>query len=389
MANAQEATQPVLGQLAALKAVGAEILAHDEGLGVGYAYLNSSQQEGVSHILHEQGRCGGFEVMPFASKASGQDAIAQLARHSWVNYAYGLNRPIRSQAVEYRPAVAEALTEASDSNIRAIVEWLSAFPSRNSKLADPNQHVVQLEAKLREMLKDFKGVWSVEQVAHTRTKQRSLRVRLEGTQRPSEILVLGGHLDSVNMWGGKAPGADDNASGSASLLEALRVIATRGPVERTVEFYWYAAEESGLVGSAEIASQYKASAQNVIAVLQLDMTMFPGSGELVIASMEDFTSAWLRDYLVALNSQYLNVRIVTDRCGYGCSDHASWHRQGYPTLMPFEADMRSMNSKIHGSGDVIDASSNFRHSLIFTKIAIAMILDLGNSLNHQPYSLGE
>jgi leucyl aminopeptidase len=142
---------------------------------------------------------------------------------------------------------------------------------------------------------------------------------------------------------------------------------------------WYAGEESGLLGSAEIAESYKTAGRNVIGVLQLDMTMFPGDGEGKIASINDFTSAWLRDYVKAINTTYIGVEILDDKCGYGCSDHASWHRRGFPAVMPTEAKFNSMFKDLHTPRDVISPVMSFTHSLVFSKIALAMALDLGNS----------
>jgi leucyl aminopeptidase len=187
------------------------------------------------------------------------------------------------------------------------------------------------------------------------------------------------------MGGKQAPGADDNASGSANLIEALRIMLAQPQPQRSIDFFWYAGEEQGLLGSAEIAKTYKAQKADVIAVLQLDMTLYPGAGESIIGSMNDFTSAWLRDYLKAMNDTYLHAQIVDDKCGYGCSDHASWNRQGYPALMPFETTFRGMNHNIHTAKDVITPDSNFRHSMLYTKIALVMAMDLGNSDARQPY----
>jgi bacterial leucyl aminopeptidase len=82
---------------------------------------------------------------------------------------------------------------------------------------------------------------------------------------------------------------------------------------------------------------------------------------------------------VNINNVYIGGRIIEGQCGYGCSDHASWSRQGFPALMPFEANLNSMNRHIHTSADVINNQSSFRHSNMFTKIAIALALELGNS----------
>ncbi len=146
---------------------------------------------------------------------------------------------------------------------------------------------------------------------------------------------------------------------------------------------WYAGEESGLLGSAEIAQTYKQKNANVVGVLQLDMTLFAGDGEFTLGSMTDYTSVFLRNLLVELNRLYVNAKIIESKCGYSCSDHASWYRQGFPTLMPFEATMEKMNNQIHTTNDVINSSSNFRHSAMFSKIAIAFAMELGNSNLHE------
>jgi leucyl aminopeptidase len=378
------ATEPVLASLRMLEKTGLPVEAKDAAADLGFARLTSAQQGKLVAAMHEEGKCGGFELLPSGPGASsGKEIIARLAARVRKDEA----RPLREVKIAKKPEIVAALGEVKEENIRSTVEWLSSYPSRSNRLPEPNAHVRDMEAKVRELLSAYPGMWSVTQIAHQRTRQNSLRVHLEGKSRAKEIVVLGGHLDSINQgWGGgqDAPGADDNASGSASLLEALRVLASRGVPERSVEFFWYAGEESGLLGSAEIAQSYKAENKDVVAVLQLDMTLFPGAGEFVVGNVSDFTSAWLRQYLVALNDAYLQVQLIEDKCGYACSDHASWYRQGYPTLMPFESDTSRMNRKIHTDQDVISPQSSFRHSLVFAKIALAMAMDLGNSAERQP-----
>ena len=146
--------------------------------------------------------------------------------------------------------------------------------------------------------------------------------------------------------------------------------------ERTVEFYWYAGEESGLLGSAEIAQTAKRDGKNIKAVLQLDMTLYPGNGANTIASMSDFTAPWLRDYMNQINKTYINANILDDKCGYGCSDHASWHRQGFATLFPTEATFNSVFQQIHTDKDVVSSVMSFDHALIFSKIALVFTIDL-------------
>lgn len=379
------ASEPVLASASALDAIGAPVLARDSSIDVGYALLTEKQLGALSKRMHDNGKCGGFERLQGTGLTTAVNALEDLSRLVKKDRALVASRAVKVQ-MDKKPEIEAALREVMEENIRGTVEWLSAFPSRYNKQSSPNVHVEQLKAKLEALVAGFKGRATVELVSHSSTPQKSLRVRLEGKTRPNEIVVMGGHLDSISGWGGgsRAPGADDNASGSACIFEALRILVAKGPADRTMEFYWYAGEESGLLGSAEIARDYKGANKDVVAALQLDMTMFPGSGQLVVGNVDDFTSAWLREYLVAMNDAYLGVRLISDHCGYACSDHASWYRQGYPTLMPFESDTEHMNHNIHTASDVISAQTSFSHAMTFAKIAVVMGMDLANSTARQP-----
>lgn len=382
--------KPILADLKDLRALNIPVLAKDEDVEVGYAIVTPLMQHRIQQRAHTVGKCGGFEDLS-------QDRILQtlgfdhmlrsLAKIKEANDRYE-RAPFKILALDKDSSIEQALSEVKEENLRSYVQWLSSFPNRNNRDSNPNKHIVEMKQRLEAMLSNASIPFELSEITHTSTKQNSLRVRLVGSERPNEIIVLGGHLDSINQsWGGgsSAPGADDNASGSANLIEALRILIGKQQPKRSVEFMWYAGEESGLLGSAEIAKQYKAEKKDVVAVLQLDMTLYPGSGEFVIGSMTDFTSAWLRDYFKALNDTYLHARVVDDKCGYGCSDHASWNRQGYPALMPFEASFRNSNKNIHTSKDVISPELNFKHSALYTKIAVVMAMDLGNSQARQPY----
>lgn len=386
-------TSPVLADLHLLQRIGAPILSADKQLNVGYAYLTAEGQNQLSQLAHQYGKCGGFEViqdLPMTDVRQADYIFNSLKQKRIKDFQFS-RAPVRFAPIPQRVEIAEAIKLADEKNLMNWVNWLSAFENRYNRAANPNVHVVQMKAQLEKMLQFYRArnarPVQIDLINHTSTKQQSIRVRLLGSTKPSEVVVLGGHLDSINQMGGsRAPGSDDNASGSSNVVEALRVLMTQPQTARTLDFFWYAGEESGLLGSAEIAKEYKKNNINVVAVLQLDMTLFPGKGEFVIASMTDFTSSWLRDVFVQLNQNYLGAKIVEDQCGYGCSDHASWYRQGYPTLMPFEATMNTMNRNIHTTKDIVTPEMSFKHSLVFTKLAIALAMELGNNLNQrQPY----
>jgi leucyl aminopeptidase len=389
-AQPASALKSVLADASFLKEAGITVLKTENVTGVGYARITAQEEATLSRLAHEHGKCGGFEALPFeglqAESPLLTSVFGQLADQELKNRRYvSSSRPF--DTMTEKPEITAAVSEVSEDQLRQTVKMLSAFNDRTYNGSRPNEGVQALRTRIDEVLKGATLPVEVEYVQHHGIKQNSIRARIRGSTRPNEIVVLGGHLDSINQeWfgNGQAPGADDNASGSSNILEALRILSHQKQPERTIEFFWYAGEEGGLLGSAEIAQSYKSQKKDVIGVLQLDMTLFAGSGPFVLGSMTDFTSAWLRAYFENLNTLYIKAKIVNDKCGYGCSDHASWNRQGYPSLMPFEATFNDMNHNLHTSDDVIDAKSNFAHSAMFAKIAVAYAMDLSNSTLREP-----
>ena len=84
-------------------------------------------------------------------------------------------------------------------------------------------------------------------------------------------IIVGAHQDSANYDFPllPAPGADDDGSGTVTILEAFRVLVQAGfKPKLPVEFHWYAAEEGGLLGSQDIASEYVHQRKDVGAMIQ-------------------------------------------------------------------------------------------------------------------------
>ncbi len=371
--------------------LGLEPLSIHEPTGTVLARLTTTQVQDLAHKAHDHNRCGGHELItdlaPSASLGEAREYAArafqtmneQLRRDAAFakRRKSGIGLPPQPGAKD--PEIEKALLEVSEANLKDTVAFLAQYPSRNHKSGDGQRAVLAFKTKIEDALKGTSLPYTLELIAHQSTPMNSIRLTFKGSSTPDEVVVMGGHIDSINgsYFGSKsAPGADDNASGSANILEAARILSRGTQPAKTIEFYWYAGEEGGLLGSAEIAKQAKSAGKKVLGVLQLDMTLFPGDGEFTLGSMTDFTSLEMRDLLVSINRDYIGATILEDKCGYGCSDHASWYKNGFPTLMPFEATMKRMNGAIHTDRDVVSGSLSFRHSAMFTKIAIAFALTL-------------
>src|SRR6185503_16565436 len=122
-----------------------------------------------------------------------------------------------------------------------------------------------------------------------------------GSVHPERVIVLGAHYDSINASGASltAPGADDNASGSAGLLETARLLA-QGDFENTVRCVWFCAEEFGLVGSDADAQALDAAGAQVRAMLNMDMIAYRQAGDpfdldLVTSNTDPSLTQFCRD----------------------------------------------------------------------------------------------
>jgi len=209
--------------------------------------------------------------------------------------------------------------------------------------------------------------------------QPSVIARIQGSgPNEDELVIIGGHEDSVAGGAtGRSPGADDDASGSSTVLEVFRVIVASGfKPQRTLEFHAYAAEEVGLRGSQDIATRYQAEGKTVAGMVQFDMTGYtrPGSTPRV-GLIQDFVNPALTTFVGKLINEYTNIGWVASRCGYACSDHASWTRAGFPSSFPFEGPFNELNPDIHTSRDTLDKLS-LEHIVEFAKLGLGFAVEM-------------
>ncbi|CZT09798.1 related to Probable leucine aminopeptidase MCYG_04170 [Rhynchosporium graminicola] len=200
----------------------------------------------------------------------------------------------------------------------------------------------------------------------------SIIVKIPGTS--PNIVIVGAHIDSVGSTStGRAPGADDDGSGTVTILEALRVLATQKfAPKNTLEFHFYAGEEGGLLGSAAIFANYKAAGKKVLAMLNQDMTGYSPGGKPVVFT--DYTNAALNAYLRVIVRQYTGITAGTSTCGYGCSDHASATSNGFPASFVHEDTMGGSSPYIHSPSDTYSTimwDAVLRH----TKLTIGFLVE--------------
>ena len=334
-------------------------------------YLTEVQLKELTNIIHSKlHRCGGY--MAFDSQAealSSMDGSHELE-------AFGIDDG--RYEIDQSDTVQGLITQVSEPHIRAMVSELSAFPDRLFNSKSGLAAVNFISERWKELTKHRSDV-KVEVFKHKRWIQPSLILTIEGSTLPDEIVILGGHADSTSE-NSLAPGADDNASGIATITEVLRLLMSQNfKPKRTIQLMAYSAEEVGLLGSAAIAKEYKAERRNVLGVLQLDMTLFRGTKSKDIVLMRDFSDKNQNNFLAMLMDKYLQVEWGYSRCGYGCSDHASWTHAGFPAGYAAESRFDDMNPHIHTDRDTLEkVGGTAQHALNYARLSLSFLVEMAN-----------
>lgn len=210
-----------------------------------------------------------------------------------------------------------------------------------------------------------------------------------GTKTPEEYVICGAHYDSWNADGYdpdtiRSPGADDNASGVAGILETARLLSPY-TFDRTIIFANWCAEEIGLVGSAAYAHDCAEQGMDIVAYFNLDMTGYLAEGsDIHVNLMYTTQDSLLGDYVKNFSRVYFpEMPIWQDWLQWGDSDYSSFNRSGYPAIHPFE-DVHASSPFIHSRQDVLGLSvNNMEQSKRFTELnlgTVALLAGINNTL---------
>jgi hypothetical protein len=203
---------------------------------------------------------------------------------------------------------------------------------------------------------------------------RNVVAQWPGVATPEEIYIVCAHYDTTPA--GERPGGDDNASGTAGLLEAARVL-TRYRFQSTLRFIAFNAEEEWMRGSLEYVLALPADA-NIAGVINLDMILRPAwdthalePADLDVETLEaPHCTAWLEVFEKA-SATYVPALVIDANSHYplrwDVGDHGPFLWAGYPAFVAIEntaAEIwyRGSNSYYHSSEDASDALANDANS---------------------------
>jgi len=205
------------------------------------------------------------------------------------------------------------------------------------------------------------GFDSVYTDSFSATYSRNVVAIKRGMVFPGRIYVVGcGHYDCTSGSPTTfAPGADDNGSGTAMVLEAARVLRNYR-FEYTIRLIGFSGEEQGLLGSADYALKAYNRRDTIRGVINGDMFGYttPNRDTLMVINDTTYRSnLWLANYFAACADTYtaLKKRVWTGRRAQ--SDHASFSRQGFTAIQERE-NLNVSNPYYHTIGDTIGGGLN-------------------------------
>jgi hypothetical protein len=350
-------------------------------------YIIRADSDATLTVLSGRGKVAVLEtgsLLFWTPSGDGAGAIpANLARKplatsSIVRYLRKYPAPaVATSAVARDPIIGTIVDSVSRENLRALVKVLQDFGTRRT-------HTPGCDAAEAFIFNYFGGqglrAFDTYNATHG---ARAVVGELKGTNFPDDIVIVCAHMDSTSPEPDTlAPGADDNASGTAAVMEAARILA-RYTMDYTVRFIAFNGEEQGLYGSQAYATAAYGSKERIVGVVNLDMIAYADRMPEDLDVFVNSASEWMGHRIALDAAEYagLSVKAQVDP-SMVYSDHASFWDYGYAALLAID-DVPLQNPFYHTIGDTVD-TLNLDFCAQATKAALATAAFLAQPARTEP-----
>jgi len=412
-ASAVRAALPIYAQLR--DATGAESalviasLARLQTAGVAYEVLDTDARAGnyviaaerrpgararaasLVTILHDDGKQIVARV-PFAQADELVNLGLDLYRLDAPMILRAPSRKISALAAMPNPAIAAMMAQVQASMATDYVRQLSGevattiggsaytLATRHTNSGVPIQKATQFASEFLQAqgLTPSYHNWSACGISN-----RNVLAQKIGAQLPGEIVLVVAHLDDMPS-GALAPGADDNASGSAGVMMAAEILSAH-QFKRTLRFIFFTGEEQGLCGSAVYANAVWLAGENIVAVYNMDMIAWDavGAPTLRLHTRTPSNPGYAADLAIAntfvnvVNSYGLsgNLSPLVTADGESASDHYRFWSRGYAGILAIEDDYTDFNAYYHTPNDRV-ATINTTYFTNFLKASVGTVAHL-------------
>jgi leucyl aminopeptidase len=341
-----------------------------------FSLIELMLNEGALQELHQKSsKCGKFLNVSrlynsnFAKASDSKNILAQVTHNkaSLHNVSFPIKHP---------KEVEQMFANIDQNKIWQTAEHLTSYYNRSATTDLGVEAALWFKEHFDMMAKDYQrsDVDSYYVETGWNYQQPSV-VTVIGKDKKSDAIVIGAHIDTFS---GNKPGADDDASGIAVELEVARVLlASKIELKNPVYIIAYAAEERGLVGSDYVVESFLKKKIPVKAVMQLDQAGYRSHAkDKTIWLLSDYIDEDLTNFTAKLLETYVNIPVAYTVCGYACSDHANWYREGFKTTYPSATTLDDDNPNVHTARDKLE-TINLEHMVNFTKLGLAFSTELG------------
>jgi len=203
-----------------------------------------------------------------------------------------------------------------------------------------------------------------------------------GTTYPDSVILVGAHYD---VYASNAPGADDNGSGTAAVMETGRVIMGH-EYKRTIKLVCFSGEEQGLLGSEAYADAAYSAGEKIIAAITMDMVAYLKSGDAINSDVYYNTaSTSLKNDYALITGLYVPsfpVANATYPSNAGSDVEPFWNN-GFKAIFPCEGQYNMLpqldhcSPYMHTSNDVLNTSANSKvQATKITQSVVATVVTL-------------
>jgi hypothetical protein len=272
--------------------------------------------------------------------------------------------------------IAALVTRVSQTNLQTWVNDLSAFHTRHTKSA----YIAQVATWLTGQ---FSGFGYADVVKHSYSKSGyqldNVICTKPGIGNTGQVIIVCGHFDCIMEYlqdaTSRAPGADDNATGIAVILEVARILADV-ELDETVKFVCFSGEEQGFWGSTAYAQYIQDNNINVHRLINLDMVGYPPADGSIVVEYDtgnlvpgnDLESQNFGNTMAQMAADYSGTPVQFGPI-YG-SDYMPFETRGYVVTGLFEGEG---NQHYHDSSDTAD-TVNYPYVAEAARITLATLL---------------
>ena len=312
--------------------------------------------------------------------------VSSLWASAQVPHLYEHEYPV---ITEVNPQIRALMDSVSIDSIEAIIEHLSSYHTRryDSRFIYDVQDWLYDHYSTMTVDTIIKHDFKLHNLSITETGDNILAIQW-GTKYPDEFVICGAHYDSY-AWDGndpdtiRSPGADDNATGVAGIIETARLLSPY-TFDRSIIYANWCAEECGLLGSTAYAEECAEQGMDIVGYFNLDMTGYLEEGsDIHVHLMYTTQDSTIANYVFNFSHIYFpEMPIRQAWLQWGDSDYSSFNRNGYPAVHPFE-DVNASSPYIHSRNDILGLSvNNLEQSKRFTELNLGLVATLAGINNN-------